>query len=391
MLEDKPWTSRFDNFGAKPSDELWNKIEAQLDKKKKRGLVFWWFTGLAGTALLVFGSLHFFSKELETSSVVKKNNHPPAAKHSISKRSNAGNAFTQQTFAPNPVSLKKSRAESVFTAWNTTQGEDFLEKEMFQRVKESKKHRTDKNTVALSADNSNQIANPVQDKDTVVEESSSDTKMEMVTETPVLKVPTTKGKGFEFAISLGAARSEKVYAAKDQPYISIGSSVPDNNSLNFESGDSSINHILPFVPIQLQILVGKNLGRFVRVSSGLGLQLYSERTHYTAASVEASTKSLIFAQLPFLVDLKILSNEKWEWSAGSGVTLAYHRIGNTPEWIGHWNMNWHLQTAVRFQFSPRWQAFLQPNYRLYTSKNALENSPYRNKFIGLNLGLVRTF
>lgn len=44
----------FSDFGATPSDGLWNAISEKLDEKKKRRFVFWWWsTGLA--AVLVVG------------------------------------------------------------------------------------------------------------------------------------------------------------------------------------------------------------------------------------------------------------------------------------------------------------------------------------------------
>lgn len=51
-------TDKFRDFGAAPTDGLWDSIAAQLDDKKKRRIGFWWWTtGLAALLLVVSGIL----------------------------------------------------------------------------------------------------------------------------------------------------------------------------------------------------------------------------------------------------------------------------------------------------------------------------------------------
>lgn len=47
-------SDKFAEFGAAPSNELWNNIAAQLDKKKKRPFLLWWWIGGIGTGIASF-------------------------------------------------------------------------------------------------------------------------------------------------------------------------------------------------------------------------------------------------------------------------------------------------------------------------------------------------
>ena len=47
MKQDDILKERFKGYKPAPSPEVWERIEAELNQKKKRGLIIWWFTGLA--------------------------------------------------------------------------------------------------------------------------------------------------------------------------------------------------------------------------------------------------------------------------------------------------------------------------------------------------------
>ncbi|MCG8577607.1 MAG: PorT family protein [Flavobacteriales bacterium] len=50
-------TEKFDGFGAEPSAGLWDSISGELDgRKKRRGIIWWWTAGLAALILLGFVS-----------------------------------------------------------------------------------------------------------------------------------------------------------------------------------------------------------------------------------------------------------------------------------------------------------------------------------------------
>lgn len=69
---EEEWRKAFEGASVPPSDELWGRIESELDKKKKR-IPFLFFlkpslmaTGLAAALALVLGAILFFNRETNT-------------------------------------------------------------------------------------------------------------------------------------------------------------------------------------------------------------------------------------------------------------------------------------------------------------------------------------
>ncbi|RYU96006.1 hypothetical protein [Emticicia agri] len=73
------WRKAFENASVPPSDELWGRIESELDKKKKRSPFLFFLkpsfmaTGLAAALALVLGGILFFNKSEKTNIDVAQN------------------------------------------------------------------------------------------------------------------------------------------------------------------------------------------------------------------------------------------------------------------------------------------------------------------------------
>ncbi|MGV6830900.1 MAG: hypothetical protein ACWA5P_05005 [bacterium] len=63
----KGYKKRLDGYQVSPSDNLWDRIEADLDKKKKRRIPFWLFFGGFGVLLLSFGTWYVINSMNESS------------------------------------------------------------------------------------------------------------------------------------------------------------------------------------------------------------------------------------------------------------------------------------------------------------------------------------
>ena len=69
---EEEWRKAFENASIPPSDELWGRIESELDKKKKRSPFLFFLrpslmaTGLAAALALVLGGILFFNNETKT-------------------------------------------------------------------------------------------------------------------------------------------------------------------------------------------------------------------------------------------------------------------------------------------------------------------------------------
>ncbi|HEY1056329.1 MAG TPA: hypothetical protein VGE24_14380 [Emticicia sp.] len=79
---EEEWWKAFDNASVPPSDELWGRIESELDKKKKRSPFLFFLkpsfmaTGLAAALALVLGGILFFNREVKTSDVAQGSAKP---------------------------------------------------------------------------------------------------------------------------------------------------------------------------------------------------------------------------------------------------------------------------------------------------------------------------
>ena len=88
---DRVFQERFKDFEATPSDAVWENIEAQLNKKKRRVIPIWWrYAGIAALLLLLLtvGSIYFTGEEdLPINTVVETENED------IKPESEANNIF----------------------------------------------------------------------------------------------------------------------------------------------------------------------------------------------------------------------------------------------------------------------------------------------------------
>lgn len=83
---DEEWRKAFEQASVPPSDELWGRIESELDKKKKRSPFLFFLkpslmaTGLAAALALVLGGILFFNREVKTTDVAQISTTPTAEK-----------------------------------------------------------------------------------------------------------------------------------------------------------------------------------------------------------------------------------------------------------------------------------------------------------------------
>ncbi len=84
QLDDKEiFGSKFQDFGAAPSDAVWKGIEAAIpqEKKKKRGAFWWWTTGIAASLFFIYIGLHGveFTSAPTSPSIQHSNTSDPSA------------------------------------------------------------------------------------------------------------------------------------------------------------------------------------------------------------------------------------------------------------------------------------------------------------------------
>jgi hypothetical protein len=115
---EEEWRKAFEDASVPPSDELWGRIESELDKKKKRGPFLFFLkpslmaTGLAAALALVLGSILFFNRE--TKSDIAQNTSKPVQTKSNSEADLSGTPTketAQQSLASTGSTAKLSNTK----------------------------------------------------------------------------------------------------------------------------------------------------------------------------------------------------------------------------------------------------------------------------------------
>jgi len=117
------WRKAFENASLPPSDELWGRIETELDKKKKnRPFLFFlkpslMATGLAAALALVLAGILFFNKGPETN-VAQNNTKPIEGKNTTST--------TQATESVKETAVSATAQETLASADNLANADNGL-------------------------------------------------------------------------------------------------------------------------------------------------------------------------------------------------------------------------------------------------------------------------
>ncbi len=397
MQEDRPLASRFENFEAAPSAELWGKIGAGLVEKRKKRPVFWWFFGSAATLLLALGVWHFNEGKYPVSEKVEV----------LSAQKSLGREVK--------TSPEKNGIQANSSKTNDAPFTDHISE--FSQIPARSKGKSNivsipKTSLAPSQMNNTgldfepRISSPIRveeiieiEKPLIVEAEvdvippdlpTSEPRIDPIPELETNQAP--KVRGFEIGLVVGTGRGAKIY----NNFIPITPPPPDMGSLYLlldqESGNPNIDYWHPTVPIQAQLLIGKDLGNRFRISSGLGWNIYQEKVRLKVPDSLLIGQRQHYLQLPLSLDFKIIKNQKIEWSTGPGFILGYNQFKNSTLKINRYTSNIQWQMALRFHLNKDWSTFLQPHYRYQlTDTDDGKSALYRNHFYGLNLGVVRRF
>ncbi|RFS16096.1 hypothetical protein [Emticicia sp. C21] len=120
---EEEWRKAFEGASVPPSDELWGRIESELDKKKKRSPFLFFLkpsfmaTGLAAALALVLGSILFFNRETNTD--VAQNPAKPAENKLNIPNTQSANT-TKGVEAPTARQEAMASAEALPEVDNTT-------------------------------------------------------------------------------------------------------------------------------------------------------------------------------------------------------------------------------------------------------------------------------
>lgn len=156
---EEEWQKAFENASFSPPSDMWDRIERELEEKKRRPFIFFMrpsaiFAGVAAALILVLGGILFFNKNISNKApdfaqnkTIKKNNIDKSTLESNSEANIVDNTKKQDLFTENQLPSASSK---------NTQSEIMASHEKIKSSKESyySLAKSDKkNTKALASSN----------------------------------------------------------------------------------------------------------------------------------------------------------------------------------------------------------------------------------------------
>lgn len=446
MQEDKhkgSLQSRFEGFGAAPSEDLWGAISANLDEKKKRRGVFWIWFGSGMAAIFVIGLFIFNStgsdavsesgQYSQSNDVNSSANNNEIENQTETNYQNIDNQNTQQqndNLAENPDESAEQINSNNDTANSNANDQNESANESTDLIANGNNSQSDNGRGNdSSSDNSIAVNTNSNGVDSIAERSFYDRVLLDLMETndprllaqnlnlppkPAADISNIKRKKGKWEMGLGV-----MY------YITPGSlskqDVTADPVTNFE-GDT-INSIEGFdasnvsqtvtvrQTIGLDFHVGYQINPRLRVNSGLELV----RTHYGEQIITTNTALESFdtqntnvritsINIPLTLDFALIKKRRFELSLGTGMinSIPIHQGGEPtsfPNIIPSENINnlisgyagaFDLNLGARYRLLPKLSVYANPDLRwFFTQKiNSNYDLPNRRTWIGASVGLV---
>jgi hypothetical protein len=417
---------RFEGHEVQPSEELWSTITTQLDEKKNRkGIIWWWIGGLAATVVLAIGLRQFFAGNNQESRVataqIEQKSHQNNAKETalknnlpeLTEESNLEKALNgeddqlaastgdneQASELPKPVQQEHSTAQINAPESKHKGEEKLLAKAVLTHTPEQTKI--------------NQPANPdeiEQDEKLIVRQLPPSQSNVL----PGLEAPATLANSsivvekyprvnrWELGVNCGAFTSFSGEYVKKEDALS--------DYTYTESVDGSIVASLPSefvtksrerIPLQLQFLIGYQFNKRLTLQSGIGFQ--RSKTNYTNGQESVFTG----IQLPIALQFNIVQKYHWGFFLKPGVSGELNLLQKTTpapvlnvsyeksDLKAVTDLNYLTATTFDFgffyAFSERWQIQCTPGAKYYFISNDVKKlNDTRSFYLGGKIGLVWT-
>jgi hypothetical protein len=349
------WRKAFEDASVPPSDELWGRIESELDNKKKRSPFLFFLkpsfiaTGLAAALALVLGGILFFNRGAKTNVDVAQNptqsKDTPIATQPTNTKAPKETASTGQELVASAETLSKNSTKGEKAKVNTKSGFANTSNIASVNARSTESRINNLPIVAVNppitvADNTNiSTTNP----DNTIKDAIAPIKAEALTDTKVAlaSVESLDGKKYRYLGSRYTMNRNKLAFDAESLENTENTALASNESrvwVGLQSG------VAPFDP-------NMKFGNLNNLA-------YSSANEY-AQLANGSVAS------PGNKDVQV-SRPQNDIKAGlainSGVAVGY-KIAK----------KWHIESGVRY---------LRGNSTLETNTYSFQNNGYVNTFLG---------
>lgn len=357
---EEEWRKAFENASMPPSDELWGRIESELDKKKKRSPFLFFLrpslmaTGLAAALVLVLGGILFFNTETK-SDLAQTTTKPTQKKDNASSDTELNNtikaaealATGQERIASAEALPKAGNTKSVKARVNNTPAYFNTNSIASATARKTQRKNADLPTVGISqptvALDNTAIANTNPDKVVKDNEAITTISPEALTDTKVTLagIDNLEGKKYRYLGSRYTLKRNKLAFDAEALENTENTALASNDSkfwVGLQSG------VAPFDPNMK--MGGLNSMAFSSANE------YAQLANGSAASPGDKNVQVSKPQNDIKAGLAI----------NSGVAVGY-KIAK----------KWHIESGVRY---------LRGNSTLETNTYAFQNNGYVNTFLG---------
>lgn len=336
MQTEKPGSlaERFGDFGAAPSDQLWNSIASSLDgeRQKKRGVFWWWFSGIAAGLLLLTGVFqmgYFVGKGEHADALLESpvRGNYPARQNTLVAIHSKETVQTGQNGIMTPEGLGNVLNTTEPAAISYSHGEaveKMTPREPYLSTDQPLVFESGQAGFGHAVENTNPMLLPAMRTVTIPSE-----KTDRMTLSPDHLVVEKSKRGrweFGFAVnSYSALRGvdQDLVSATDSSMTLSYDNLDTENSITGSGllSSTSSNEASATVrrPLSLECTLARQIGNRWSLATGIGLNvLSSKNTTYSPVSTQSNSRYWTLS-LPLVVDYDFVKRRRMDFSVGVGV------------------------------------------------------------------------
>lgn len=400
---------KFKDFGAQPTDALWDSIASNLDhKKKKKAIWFWWFGAVASIVLLIGTGLYFNEhntkfvvsshKEIIENEIVKTKVHSTENKNGSVVKTGKPESILELPNQPRvqPKTTDKKLTKKQNSSTIIKANYEYSTENTLADTEPKQAAQTNNTHQELSCANCNLIIAP--------------RPLEALVISPIKNLLRNKitspkqSRQFEYSFSTLTFFNLN---AKQQNYNSPTTVSTNTSQATSVADEFSVNEALNFnsplkttIPLVLRFGVATKLSTRFKLQSGLDLG-WIRTTPPKSNDIYQSSSNFTLG-IPVFINLNIINKRRFDFNTNFGAindfallrqdktyayqTLQTNKIKITKGFLGA------IETGVRFDYklNETLKIGIGTSVRWYYYQNypSLTNQNKNNTFYNLNLGLT---
>jgi len=441
--------NKFQDFGAAPTEQLWNSIATNLDeKKKRRGAFWWWFIGAAAFVTLLFGvyQLGYNDGAKENhAEVVRNKNQSRYLTGSNTKiqnalvQENSNNKIHNETLIENETtsdqnlenlvkknndnnllpkneneslrnnsinnSAKSSDLKNINTKNKEIESTIIAETVIIQPNSINREASTNENF--LLTNDVNKIPNPSFPK---IEQTYSHPQL-MLEPLVQIEKPTPKNHleiGFNIGTLKGLNTNDQNLVQDPSLSLFSADNLDATNTIE-GTGLASFSNLSESQvnirrPIQFEFTIERNIKKRGHFQTGLTLGMLFSNNFYSSGGVSSVHSKFLSIGIPLHFNFDLIQRNRFSIYTGIGVnyevpvfesvktsysTSALESF-STKNFTKGYMISAQLNTGFRFQINQSLKLDFRPNLRYYIHQSLKSVYPAleRKIWIGASLGLV---